>query len=91
MGNKTEKSKSVSHDEALELSFEEYDRKYGVKLRYPTNEEYPGFPVSKVSGFRWIRKEERRIITAYAERRKRKPLRVNLNVALYRIKKRIHP
>lgn len=87
---KKSESKNAISDDVMELSFEAYDKKYGIKLRYPKKEEYPGFPVSEVGGFRWIRKEERQLIRDYSNRKKRKPLMIGLNVALYNIKKRIH-
>jgi hypothetical protein len=85
-----EKIPNASNNEALEISFEEYDKKYNIKLRYPPREGMPGFPVTRVGAFRWITPDEVKIVQRYAERKKGKALRIGLNVALYRLSKRLH-
>lgn len=90
------KTKQIAQDdsrrdenEASELSFEDFDKKYGIKLKYPPTGRIPGFPVSETSGFRWLSKDEMELIDEYVSGRRNKPRIIVLKVALFKLWKRM--
>lgn len=82
-----EKTENISQDNVFEMSFREFEKKHQIKLRHPPRQGIPGFPVSKVSTFRWIKKEEIEMVRKYSEGTRKKSKAINLNVVLYKIKK----
>jgi len=89
----SEKKGSSVQEGDYGLSFSDYERKWGIKVEYPdissAHYEIPGFPVSRVSGFAWVSEKEQKMVDEYLMGKKRKPVRVTLNVYLYLLRKRI--
>jgi hypothetical protein len=89
MKSKTKQIAQDTSDDASKVSFEEFDKKYGIQLKHPPTERIPGFPVSETSGFRWLDKDEVKLIEEYLGGKGSKSIRIRLNVALYELRKKI--